>query len=55
MNTKTVIIGFLLFSITTITSFLLIDYMTDINDGIVVIIALAVGFLIEYLYRKKTI
>ncbi|WP_216828321.1 hypothetical protein [Alkalihalobacterium elongatum] len=55
MNTKTVIIGFLLFSISTIVSFIVIDSITAINDGIVVIIALVIGFLIEYLYRKKAI
>ncbi|WP_158211737.1 hypothetical protein [Alkalihalobacterium alkalinitrilicum] len=53
MNTKSVVIGFFIFSITTITMYLVIDYITKWNDGIKVIIALVIGFLLEYLYRKR--
>ncbi|WP_209121836.1 hypothetical protein [Alkalihalobacillus sp. BA299] len=53
MNTKPVIFGLIIFSITTITSFLILDLLTDMNDGMVVIIAIALGFFLEYLYRKR--
>ncbi|GAE25262.1 hypothetical protein JCM9140_1244 [Halalkalibacter wakoensis JCM 9140] len=53
MQRKRIILGVFVFAIVTIIAYLLFHELFKLEEGISVIIALALGIVAEYVYRKK--
>ncbi|WP_157076786.1 hypothetical protein [Halalkalibacter krulwichiae] len=54
MQTKQAVIGILIFAIVTILSYSLLYAILNIGEGLSVIIALVLGGVVEFAYRKRT-
>ncbi|ARK31498.1 hypothetical protein BkAM31D_17545 [Halalkalibacter krulwichiae] len=54
VQTKQAVIGILIFAIVTILSYSLLYAILNIGEGLSVIIALVLGGVVEFAYRKRT-
>lgn len=53
MVAKHVLIGLILFSIVTVSIFLILNRLFDLSETISVVIAIILGLVVETFYRKK--